>query len=294
MRSLVLEFYHLRSFVAVAQTGNLTQAAKRLYTTPPAISAHIKTLEEELSTSLFIRSNKGMSLTDKGQLLLKKAQVTLDSAVDLVNLAADNQHEVMGTFYLGINLSAEKMKLAELAKNLQENCPSISLDIHQQSTGKTINAIREHQLSGGYIFGDVPDDFIGIAVMEQTITTVAPLTFDCSQIFTQVDLCSHQWIMMGDDCPFDYFLKDILGNDIPSAMKTSDDSTRLELVKNGLGLSFLEKEEAILAEKNKQLKVIPGLDFATILYFVIAKKRINEPLIKALMQEIRILWSIEL
>ena len=41
-----MEFYHLRSFVAVAHTGNLTQAAKRLYTTPPAISAHIKTLEE--------------------------------------------------------------------------------------------------------------------------------------------------------------------------------------------------------------------------------------------------------
>jgi DNA-binding transcriptional LysR family regulator len=80
-----LEFYHLRSFVAVAQTGNLTQAAKRLYTTPPAISAHIKTLEEELATPLFLRSNKGMTLTDKGELLLEKAQLTLDSALDLVN-----------------------------------------------------------------------------------------------------------------------------------------------------------------------------------------------------------------
>ncbi len=88
-----MEFYHLRSFVAVAQTGNLTQAAKRLYTTPPAISAHIKSLEAELATPLFIRSSKGMALTEKGQLLLTKAQVTLDSAVDLLNLAANNQHE---------------------------------------------------------------------------------------------------------------------------------------------------------------------------------------------------------
>jgi len=106
-----LEFYHLRSFVAVAQTGNLTQAAKRLYTTPPAISAHIKSLEDELSTPLFIRSSKGMALTDKGQLLLKKAQITLDSALDLVNLAANNQHEIMGTFQLGINLTAKQIKL---------------------------------------------------------------------------------------------------------------------------------------------------------------------------------------
>ncbi|NQZ90505.1 MAG: LysR family transcriptional regulator [Colwellia sp.] len=289
-----MEFYHLRSFVAVAETGNLTQAAKRLYTTPPAISAHIKALEEELSTPLFIRSNKGMSLTDKGQLLLKKAQLTLDSAVDLVNLAADNQHEVMGTFHLGINLSAEKMKLPELATNLQENCPGISLDIHLQSSGKIINEIRDLQLSGGYIFGHVPDDFIGIAVMEQTITTVAPLTFDDSKILTQADLRLHQWIMMGDYCPFDNLLKEKLGKDIPSVMKTSDDGTRLTLVKKGLGLSFLEKEEALRAERNKQLKIISTLDFNTILHFVIAKNRANEPLIKALMQEIRVLWAIEL
>jgi len=286
-----LEFYHLRSFVAVAQTGNLTQAAKRLYTTPPAISAHIKTLEEELSTSLFIRSSKGMSLTDKGQLLLKKAQTTLDSALDLVNLAANNQHEIIGTFHLGINLTAKQIKLPELVENLQENCPGISLDIHQQSTGKTINEIREHQLDGGYIFGDIPDDFIGVAVMEQQITTVAPVTFDCSKIVTQADLKIHQWIMMGDYCPFDDFLKGILGNDIPSVLKTSDDGTRLELVKSGLGLSLLEIEEALLAERDSKVQIISVLDFPATLHFVIAKNRAHEPVISTLMQEIRILWD---
>jgi len=289
-----LEFYHLRSFVAVAQTGNLTQAAKRLYTTPPAISAHIKTLEEELSTPLFIRSNKGMSLTDKGQVLLIKAQFTLDSALDLVNLAANNQHEIIGTFHLGINLTAKQMKLPELAESLQENCPGISLDIHQQSTGKNLNDIRGNQLDGGYIFGEVPDDFIGVAVMEQQITTVAPTTLDCSKILTQTDLSMQQWIMMGDYCPFDTLLKRKLGNGIPSVLKTSDDGTRLELVISGLGLSFLEVEEALLAEKNKKVQIISALNFSTTLHFVVAKSRANEPVISALMQEIRILWGIKI
>lgn len=289
-----MEFYHLRSFVAVAQTGNLTQAAKRLYTTPPAISAHIKTLEVELSTTLFTRSSKGMTLTDKGQLLLIKAKITLDSAVDLVNLAANNQHEIIGTFRLGINLTAKQMRLPELVENLQENCPGISLEINQQSTGNTINEIREHQLDGGFIFGDIPDGFIGVAVMEQQITTVAPITFDCSKILTQADLSSQQWIMMGDYCPFDTLLKTKLGNDIPSLLKTSDDGTRLALVKGGLGLSFLEKEEAILAENNKTVQIIPTLDFFTTVHFVIAKDRVNESVIKALMQEVSILWNLEL
>ena len=289
-----MEFYHLRSFVAVAQTGNLTQAAKRLYTTPPAISAHIKSLEDELSTPLFIRSSKGMALTDKGQLLLKKAQITLDSALDLVNLAANNQHEIMGTFQLGINLTAKQIKLTELINNLQENCPGISLNIHQQSTGKTIKDIRGHQLDGGYIFGDIPDDFIGVPVMEQQITTVAPVSFDCSKILTQADLSAHQWIKMGDYCPFDNLLQSKLGNNIQSVLKTSDDGTRLELVKNNIGLSFLALEEALLAERKKQVQIISELDFSTTLHFVIASNRASEPIISALMQEIRILWNIEL
>ncbi|PKG81392.1 LysR family transcriptional regulator [Colwellia sp. 75C3] len=287
-----MEFYHLRSFVAVAQTGNLTKAAKRLYTTPPAISAHIKSLEEELATPLFIRSSKGMSLTEKGQLLLQKAQVTLDSAVDLVNLAADNQHEIIGTFSLGNNLSVEQIKLAELAINIEENCPGISLSIHQQSSGQIIQDIRSQQLDGGYIFGDIPDDFIAITVQEQKITTVAPLTFDASKIFTASDLSKQSWIMMGEYCPFDDLLKNKLGNNISSVLKSSDDGTRLELVKGNFGLSFITLDEARVAEKSKAVQIISTLDFFIPLHFVIAKRRVKEPVIKALLQEIRILWQL--
>lgn len=285
-----MEFYHLRSFVAVAQTGNLTQAAKRLYTTPPAISAHIKSLEAELATPLFIRSSKGMALTEKGQLLLTKAQVTLDSAVDLVNLAAENQHEIIGTFKLGNNLGVEQVKLAEFAENLQENCPGISLVIRQQSSGKTLNDIRNQQLDGGYVFGEIPDDFISVIAMEQTITTIAPLTFDVSQTLTASELGQQPWVMMGEYCPFDELLKDKLGKNIASVLKSSDDGTRLELVKKSFGLSFITLEEAQLAEKDNFVRIIPSLNFTAPLHFVIAKNRAQDPVIKALLQEVRILW----
>ena len=135
-----MELYHLRTFVAVAQTGNLTQAAKRLYTTPPAMSAHIKALEDELNTALFTRSSKGMALTEKGKLLLEKAQATLDSAVDLVNLAATNQSELIGSCRIGLNTCAKHLKLSTLIEELNQNCPGISLEVSQQSSGKIIKA----------------------------------------------------------------------------------------------------------------------------------------------------------
>ncbi len=289
-----MEFYHLRSFVAVAQTGNLTQAAKRLYTTPPAISAHIKALEDELSTPLFIRSSKGMTLTEKGKMLLEKAQKTLDTALELVNCAAETQDQIIGNFRLAINLPVEHMKIPEFIDNLQENCPGISLDIHQQATGKTLVDIREHTIDGGYISGEIPDDLFGLTVKQQQVTTIAPSAFDINALTSKTELKKQQWITMGEYCPFDILLRQKLGDNVPSILTTSDNSTRLELVKNGLGLSFLEKEEALQAAASQQVQIISLLDFSTPLHFVVAKQRKDEPVIKALIQEIRILWNLSL
>lgn len=121
-------FYPLRSFLIVANTGNLTTAA---------ISTHIKILEEEFKTNLFIRSSKGMTLINKGELLLKKAETTLNSAIDMVNLAAENQNEIIGEFKLSINQQAPQLNIAPLYQNISDNCQGISLCVSTTTTGKT-------------------------------------------------------------------------------------------------------------------------------------------------------------
>ena len=83
-----MEFYQLNTFVKVADEGNLTRAAERLFTSQPAISAQIKALEEELGVELFERSSRGMRLTAKGQLLYDQAAATLAAAEQLAALGA--------------------------------------------------------------------------------------------------------------------------------------------------------------------------------------------------------------
>jgi DNA-binding transcriptional LysR family regulator len=285
-----MEFYHLRSFALVAKTGNLTLAAKQLCTTPPSISAHIKALEEELQTVLFIRSSKGMQLTSKGSVLLTQAQKTLDSALDMVNLAAQNQSEVIGHFTLAINQHPSQVNIAVLLVNLKENCPGITLNISPMATAKIINSVRYNRVDGGYIYGKVPDDLLAIKVKQQKITTIAPREFDKSQL--NLALCP--WITMGMDCPFDDFLTQKLGSTINSVLSSSDENSRLELVKMGQGLSFIEQEQAETSVKHQQVIILEQLDFVTDLYFVVAKKRSKEPIIQALSQEIRVLWNIAL
>ena len=67
----------LRSFVVIAQTGNLTHAADRLGRTQSAISVQLRNLEDRLCTTLFDRSVGGMALTSAGERLLPKAQATV-------------------------------------------------------------------------------------------------------------------------------------------------------------------------------------------------------------------------
>lgn len=288
-----MEFYHLRSFVVVAKTGNLTSAAKQLCTTPPAISVHIKTLEEELKTPLFTRSSKGMALTDKGKILLSKAENTLNSAIDMVNLAAENQNEIIGDFALSVNQLSTSLKIPHLLTNLNENCQGITLNVTPHSTGKAIENIRNNSIDGGFIYGEVPDDLYGLKIKKQKITTIAPKTSELTVNHSITSLSTQPWIMMGAYCPFDKTLKNTFKNINTANIETSDNKTRLELVKLGYGLSFLEVDETENPVKLEEVKRLPQLDFTINLYFTVLKEKLNDPVIKAIIQEIKVLWGIK-
>jgi len=286
-----MEFYHLRSFVVVAKTGNLTAAAKQLFTTPPAISAHIKSLEEELKTPLFDRSSKGMALTEKGRLLLPKAEITLNSAIDIVNLAVENQNELMGTFKIAINQSSNQLKLPVLLQNIVENCQGINLTLESLSTGNAIKALQNNIIDGAYVYENVPTELFSLAIKKQKITTIAPLNCYLTANSSLTELAQYSWVAMGGNCPFDKHLTTKLKPFTRSNLHTSNDHTRLQLVKAGYGLSFIELYEAKEAEKLGHVNLLPQLDFDLPLFFAVKKSRMNEPVINAILQEIKILWN---
>ncbi len=75
-----MELYQLEYFRVIADTQNLQEAAKRLHVSQPSLSRCIKSLEEELGTSLFDRVGRAIVLNEAGQIMLQRANVTLDSA----------------------------------------------------------------------------------------------------------------------------------------------------------------------------------------------------------------------
>ncbi|SDJ78814.1 LysR family transcriptional regulator [Streptomyces indicus] len=77
----------LRYFAAVAEEGNLTRAAERLYVAQPSLTKQIKQLETLLGVRLFVRSRSGMALTEAGRALAGRTPAVLDALAEAVREA---------------------------------------------------------------------------------------------------------------------------------------------------------------------------------------------------------------
>ena len=74
----------LETFIVVADQGSFNKAADALYITPPAVTKQINILEKELGLQLFIRTHRGLVLTEAGKSLYKDAKYVIQYCKDSV------------------------------------------------------------------------------------------------------------------------------------------------------------------------------------------------------------------
>jgi DNA-binding transcriptional LysR family regulator len=91
-----------RTFLAVAEAGSFLGAARRLRTSHPTIGRHIASLEAQLGTKLFVRSNDSLELTAQGQAFRKHAEAMAAAALKAEAAASATGSEARGTVKLSI------------------------------------------------------------------------------------------------------------------------------------------------------------------------------------------------
>ena len=138
-------------FYTVANTGNISKAAKELYISQPAISKSIQKLEDNLGCKLFSRSSRGVILTDEGQLLyghVKEAFETLNLGEEKLKRSIN-----LGVGHLQIGVSATlcKYMLLPYLKEFIRRNPHISISINCQSTNETLRLLDENKIDIGLI-----------------------------------------------------------------------------------------------------------------------------------------------
>lgn len=144
-----LSLYYI--FNHVAETGNISHAAKQLYISQPAVSKAISTLEENLGVTLFIRSSRGVKLTDEGMVLYEHTK----NSFELLTRGEENIKKIhdMGIGHLRIGASTTLCKyllLPYLDGFVKEN-PHIKITIDNKSTNHTLKQLENGTLDIGLV-----------------------------------------------------------------------------------------------------------------------------------------------
>jgi len=123
-----LDLNLLRVFAVVAETGRVTEAAKRLYLTQSAVSAALRRLTTAVGAPLFLRSGRGIALTNRGERLRAGLDVHLGPLVEAALApAAFDPMTAERTLRLGLSDSAELWGLPPLLRVLEREAPRIRI-----------------------------------------------------------------------------------------------------------------------------------------------------------------------
>jgi len=136
----------LKAFVAVADAGSFSIAARQLFLTQPAISKRVSTLESELQTRLFDRIGRAVSLTEAGVALLPRARSILLEVEDSVRAVSSLNGRVHGTLRFGTSHHIGLHRLPPVLKELVRRYPQVRLDIRFMDSEQACQAVEQGEL----------------------------------------------------------------------------------------------------------------------------------------------------
>ncbi|MBT2324719.1 LysR family transcriptional regulator [Variovorax paradoxus] len=142
-----MELRHLRYFMAVAETGNLSRAAEKLFIAQPPLSVQIRQLEKEMGTPLFVRHPKGVRLTAAGETLMPEARSLLDRAAHMKEVLQGGGST--GQLALGYVPSASSTVLPALLRRIRKEQPGLRIELREMISSDQADALVAGHLDAG-------------------------------------------------------------------------------------------------------------------------------------------------
>jgi len=124
-----LDWNLIKSFVAVAETGSLSAAARRLDASQPTLGRHVAELEQTLGVTLFRRGRRGYQLTEAGAALFERGKAVSDEAAAFSMLALGSVEAIEGTVRLAASDVVAAYVLPDIVARLGAEEPGIEIEI---------------------------------------------------------------------------------------------------------------------------------------------------------------------
>ena len=289
-----MEFKQLEAFVAVVDYGSFSEAARKLYLTQPTISAHVRSLEEELHTKLILRTTKKTTITTRGYQLY-------DSAVRMLEIRNNLLENFTGVQKHMIDLAASTIPSSylrpEILAAFGKTHPDIYFHSIQADSAESINRVLD---------GTVDLALVGQNTRDETCVF---LPFCQDELVIATPITNHYLGLQNKSVTFEDFIKDpiiirekgsgtkkemdlfleqigVTPSDLNVIARMNDLEGIKKSIVNGLGISILSARSAIDLQKTKQILLFPLEESAhkRTFYIVYSKNRILKPHVRQFIQ----------
>lgn len=292
------------AFVTVAREGSVSRAAEVLNLTQPAISHQIKRLSEETGITLFSRSATGLKITPDGSAMLDKAEHVLEAMAEFRRSASKRIGRVSGTLKIGTIVDPEFIRLGRLLAHLRAEHPDIATELVHGVSGDILKWLRKGRIDAGFYLSS-PDDMSrtgfdndepvhAIKLADFTYRVIAPVGWQKQVEHADwASLATLPWIGTPETSVHHRLLASIFKDQgcRPNVVALVDqESSMLEMVRSGIGLSLCRESIALHQKQTFGLAVSNAVSVPACLSFVALERRKANPVLSETFNLLHRFW----
>ncbi|WP_227011465.1 LysR family transcriptional regulator [Paenibacillus lutimineralis] len=248
---------HFEILRTVAETGNFTRAAEKLYITQSAVSHAIRELEDKTGTALFDRLSKSVQLTRSGGLLLEEIIPILSSCEALESRINGLEHRAPLHIVSSITIAA--FWLPKILTAFQKDWPDIPIHVDVVSAANAIEILRNGKADIALVEGTAPQ-----GPFKCTPLASYPLNIVCAPDYpstnkelTLQEFCSEKLLLREKGSAIRDTLDSVLylsGHTVQPVWTSVNSLALIEAAKAGLGITILP--DVLVSESLSQGKLI--------------------------------------
>jgi LysR family transcriptional regulator, hydrogen peroxide-inducible genes activator len=243
----------LKYIVAVAREKHFGKAAEACFVSQPTLSVAIKKLEEELELKLFERNASEVAVTPLGDEIVRQAQVVLEQAAAIKEIAKRGKDPLAGPLRLGVIYTIGPYLLPDLVRQVIEHTPQMPLMLQEHLTARLLEQLRLGEIDAAILAEPFPDTNLAIAPLyDEPFMAAVPASHAlarCEQV-TAEELKQETMLLLGSGhCFRDHVLEVCpefarFSNDAEGIRKSFEGSS-LETIKHmvaaGMGITLVPR-----------------------------------------------------
>jgi DNA-binding transcriptional LysR family regulator len=242
----------LEAFAEIARRGNVSRAAEALFLSQPALSARLKSLEAELGAELFVRTRRGVRLTDTGRAFLPYAQRAIDSIADGKLFVAELARGGEGRLAIGAAPSVSTSVLPALLSRFRDDHPNVQLVVLTGHSEEVLEMVLREQVELGLVRDLRHPDIVGVPLYDDELVLVVhpEHPFSRRRRINVADVASEHLILFDRTSSY-HELTNVLFREagiVPRGVMELDNvDAAKKMVEHGLGVALLP-HSAVAAE----------------------------------------------